>query len=82
MEFLAVVAELLEEVGAADGDAAADAGHAVDLGEGAEDDEVLAGGDLIEDRGRVGDVDVGLVDEEDGAGGLVVECPEDVILVG
>jgi len=76
----AVEVELLEEVGAAEGDAAADAGHAVDLGEGAEDDDVLAEGDLIDYRRGAGNVDVGLVDEEDGAGGFVVECPKDVLL--
>src|ERR1700679_1653807 len=68
----AVDHQLLEQVGTAQHDAAADAGHAVDLGEGAQDDEVLAGGDLVDDRRRVGDVDVGFVDEEDGAGGLVI----------
>ena len=76
----AVVVEFLDEVGTAEGDAAADAGHAVDFGEGAEDDDVLAEGDLIDYRRVAGDVDVGLVDEEDGAGGLVIECPKDVIL--
>ena len=71
-----------EEVGAAHGGTGADAGHAVDLGEGAEDDEVLTGGDEFHDVGRAGEVDVGLVDEEDGALGLVLEGPCDLFLGG
>jgi hypothetical protein len=72
----AVEVEFLEEVWAAKGYSATDAGHAVDLGEGAEDDDVLAEGDLVDDGGGAGDMDVGFVDEEDGAGGFVVECPK------
>ena len=49
--FMAEGLELGEQVGAADGEAAADAGHAVDLRKGAEDDDVFVGGDHVEDRG-------------------------------
>lgn len=43
--------QLGKEIRAADGVSAADAGHAVDLREGTDDDEVLARGDLVDDGG-------------------------------
>jgi hypothetical protein len=65
--------ELDEEIGAAESEAAADARHAVDLGEGAKDDDVLVGGDHVDNVLSVGEVDVGFIDEEDAAFGLVLE---------
>ncbi len=55
-----------EQVGAGDGEAHADACHAIELGEGAQDDDVLAFLDEVEGARRIAEVDVGLVDEQDG----------------
>ena len=61
----AVHRNLLEQVGAADGKAHADAGHAIELGEGAQHDDVLAFLHKVERARRVAKVDVGLVDQQD-----------------
>ncbi len=68
--------------GLADGEAAADAGHAVDLGKRSQDDEVLVRGDKVEHVRCVGKVDVGFVDKQDGALGFVIERPGDLCFAG
>jgi hypothetical protein len=74
----AVEVELRHEIWAGHGVAEAESAHAVDLREGAGDDEVFVFGDEVDDRVGVGEVDVGLVDEDDGACGLVGEKPLDI----
>src|SRR6266481_6052101 len=54
-----------QQVGATDGQSAADARHSVNLGEGAQHDHVAIGFDEIERADAVGKMDVGFVHEHD-----------------
>ena len=75
------VAHLGEQVGPAQRRTGAEAGHAVELGEGAQDDDILVGRHQIGGRASGGrEVEVGLIDEDDAPLGLVGNERGDVCL--
>ena len=77
----AVAPQLGEQVGPPERRPGAEAGHAVELGEGPQDDDVLIGRHQRRGRlGRLGEVDVGLVQEHDGPLRLVGDQVLDVVL--
>ncbi len=54
-----------EQVGTPNGKAHANAGHAIELGEGAQNDDVLAVLHEVERAWRIAEVNIGLVDQQD-----------------
>src|SRR6185295_13750627 len=73
--------DFLQEFGAADGGTGAEAGHAVDFGEGAEDDQIVILDEVGAD-GSAGEVDIGFIEQDDGAGGFVGQEPFDIFARG
>ena len=57
--------DFLHQVGTRNDESAAQAGHSVDFGEGAQNDNIFAGLDEIERGWRFAQVDVGFVDQND-----------------
>ena len=72
-----------EQIGAAEGEAGADARYAVGLREGTEDDDVFIGGhEIVAGLGGGGEVDVGFVDDDDGVLLFIGEEVLDVLARG